>query len=348
MQRAGVIQGLRIIVELPAGVSVFTPTGWRAAVAATDRLTADPRVSRVRSLPAILGRTPSAQALTMLPNSVRASLVSRDNRYLLLEIMPTETMSTPAIMDLVRELRGGDPAATTGVRGTRLFVGGLSAYNVDYGDAVRKATPRVVALVVLGTLVTLFIGFRSVLIPIKAVVLNLASVGAAFGAVVLVFQAGYGIGLLGLAGPLDGIFPAVPLLVFCTVFGLSMDYEVFIVARIAEARRRGMNDEDAIVEGVRRTGGVITSAALIMTVVFAAFMLGDFVLMKILGFALAMAVLLDVTVVRLALGPALLALAGRWNWWPGPLATADQCQHPSKTPCLWSHTRRRKSLVTPM
>jgi RND superfamily putative drug exporter len=121
-----------------------------------------------------------------------------------------------------------------------------------------------------------------------------------------------------LAGPLDGIFPAVPLLVFCTVFGLSMDYEVFIVARIAEARRRGMNDEEAIVEGVRRTGGVITSAALIMTVVFAAFMLGDFVLMKILGFALAMAVLLDVTVVRLALGPALLALAGRWNWWPGP------------------------------
>jgi RND superfamily putative drug exporter len=317
MQRAGIVQGLRIIVELPSGVSVFTPDGWRVAVAATDRLTSDPRVARVRSLPTILGVAPTAQALATLPRSVRASLVSRDNRYLLLEVMPAETMSMPAIMDLVRDLRDADPAATTGGAGTRLLVGGLPAYNVDYGDAVREATPRVVALVVLGTLVALFVGFRSVLIPIKAVLLNLASVGAAFGAVVLVFQDGYGIGLLGLRGPLDGVFPAVPLLVFCTVFGLSMDYEVFIVARIAEARRRGMSEDNAIVEGVRRTGGVITGAALIMTVVFAAFMLGDFVLMKILGFALAIAVLLDVTIVRLAIGPALLSLAGRWNWWPG-------------------------------
>ena len=335
MQRAGVVQGLRIVVELPAGVSAFTPTGWRAAVATTDRLSVDPRVARVRSVPAILGRAPSAQTLAMLPTSVRASLVSRDNRYLLVEVMPAETMSTAAIMDLVRALRDADPAATTGLRGTRLFVGGLPAYNVDYGDAVRRATPRVVALVVLGTLVALFIGFRSVLIPIKAVALNLASVGAAFGAVVLVFQEGFGISLLGLAGPLDGIFPAVPLLVFCTVFGLSMDYEVFMVARIAEARRRGMNDDEAIVEGLRRTGGVITSAALIMTVVFAAFILGDFVLMKILGFALATAVLLDVTVVRLALGPSLLALAGRWNWWPGdasPRPRPESAERLMRTP----------------
>lgn len=317
MRRAGVVQGLRIIVELPPKTSVFSPTGWQAAVVATKTLASDPRVARVRSLPAILGATPSAQALTMLPRSVRASLVSRDNRHLLLEVMPAESMSMPMVMDLVREWRHADPAAMTGLPGARLLVGGFPAYNVDYGDAVRAATPRVVGLVVLGTLVALCIGFRSVLIPIKAVLLNLASVGAAFGAAVLVFQDGYGIRLLGLGSPLDGIFPAVPLLVFCTVFGLSMDYEVFIVSRIAEARRSGMSERDAIVEGVRRTGGVITSAALIMTVVFAAFMLGDFVLMKILGFALATAVLLDVTVVRLALGPALLSMAGRWNWWPG-------------------------------
>jgi RND superfamily putative drug exporter len=193
---------------------------------------------------------------------------------------------------------------------------------VDYEGAIAEATPRVVGLVLGGTLVALLVGFRSVLVPIKAVVLNLLSVGAAFGAVVLVFQDGRGIGLLGLASPLDGAFPAVPLLVFCTVFGLSMDYEVFLVSRVAEARRRGMREGEAVVEGVRRTGGVITSAALIMTVVFGAFMLGDFVLVKILGFALAAAVLLDVTVVRLALGPALLALGGRWNWWPGVRAAA--------------------------
>jgi RND superfamily putative drug exporter len=122
--------------------------------------------------------------------------------------------------------------------------------------------------------------------------------------------------LVGLAQPLDGIFPVVPLLVFCTVFGLSMDYEVFLVSRVAEARRAGRSDREAVVDGVARTGGVITSAAVVMIVVFGAFTMGEFVLMKILGFALAVAVLIDVTVIRLALGPALLRLAGRWNWWP--------------------------------
>jgi putative drug exporter of the RND superfamily len=323
MRRSGIVQSVRLVVELPAGMSVFTATGWKAAVAVTQRLSADPRVARVRSLPAVLGPAPSALSLTMLPRATRASLVSADNRYLLVELMPIETASAASVMELVRTLRDDDPAAVTGLPGARVLVGGLPAFNVDYGDAVRAATPRVVALVVAGTLVALFIGFGSVLIPLKAVLLNLVSVGAAFGAAVLVFQDGLGARLLGLSGPLDGIFPAVPLLVFCTVFGLSMDYEVFLVARVAEARQRGTDDAGAIVEGVRRTGGVITSAALIMTVVFGAFMLGDFVLMKILGFALAAAVLIDVTIVRLALGPALLVLAGRWNWWPGTAQAAN-------------------------
>jgi RND superfamily putative drug exporter len=317
MRRGSIVQGLRVVVELPHGVSVFTPTGWRVAVGTTERLAADRRIARVRSLPTVLGSNPSAQTLSMLPRAVRGSLVSTDNRYILFEVMPSDVLSAADAMELARSLRADDPASVTGIRGARVLVGGLPAFNVDYGDTVRAATPLVVALVVAGTLVALFVGFRSVLVPLKAVLLNLVSVGAAFGAAVLVFQDGYGAGLLGLTGPLDGIFPAVPLLVFCTVFGLSMDYEVFIVARVAEAKRAGASDADAIVEGVRRTGGVITSAALIMTVVFGAFMLGDFVLMKILGFALATAVLIDVTIVRLALGPALLALAGRWNWWPG-------------------------------
>jgi putative drug exporter of the RND superfamily len=317
MRRSGVVQSVRVIVELPAGTSVFTPVGWRAAVTATERLSSRRGFARVRSLPAVLGPTPSAVALTMLPRAARASLVSADNRHLLIELMPDDTATVAGVMDLARSLRGADPAAVTGLAGTRLLVGGLPAFNVDYGDAVRAATPKVIGLVVVGTLLTLLVGFRSVLVPLKAVLLNLVSVSAAFGAVVLVFQDGYGARLLGLSAPLDGIFPAVPLLVFCIVFGLSMDYEVFLVARVAEARRQGADDAGAVVDGVRRTGGVITSAALIMTVVFGAFVLGDFVLMKILGFALAAAVLIDVTVVRLALGPALLTIAGRWNWWPG-------------------------------
>ncbi|HMI49404.1 MAG TPA: MMPL family transporter, partial [Gemmatimonadaceae bacterium] len=151
----------------------------------------------------------------------------------------------------------------------------------------------------------------------KAIALNLFSVAVAFGAVVLVFQDGHGIRALGLDAALGGTFPAIPLIVFCVVFGLSMDYEVFLVARIAEAKAGGMSEDDAIVEGLARTGGLISSAAAIMIAVFAAFTLGDFVLIKILGFALSVAVLVDATVMRLAVGPALLKLGGRWNWWPG-------------------------------
>jgi RND superfamily putative drug exporter len=134
---------------------------------------------------------------------------------------------------------------------------------------------------------------------------------------VLVFGDGAGIHLLGHDAPPGGTFPMIPVLVFCIVFGLSMDYELFLVSRVAEARRAGASNSDAIVEGVARTGRVITSAAAIMLVVFGAFMLGDVLLVQMLGFALAVAVLIDATVVRMAIGPALLRLAGRWNWWPG-------------------------------
>jgi len=154
-------------------------------------------------------------------------------------------------------------------------------------------------------------------VPIKAVLLNLLSVGAAFGALVVVFQDGHGARLVGLEGATGGVFSIVPALVFCAVFGLSMDYEVFLVARVREERRAGRDEGAAIVEGVAHTGPVITNAAAVMIAVFASFMLGGFVVMKMLGFALAVAVLLDATLIRLAIGPALLRLAGRYNWWPG-------------------------------
>src|SRR5262249_1828590 len=121
------------------------------------------------------------------------------------------------------------------------------------------------------------------------------------------------------------------ILVFAIVFGLSMDYEVFLVARIREGRVAGLGDREAIAQGLARTGGLITSAAAIMIVVFGAFMLGDFLLIKMLGFALAVAVFLDATVMRLAVSPALLALAGRWNWWPGAIAAGRTPQDRLRT-----------------
>jgi RND superfamily putative drug exporter len=163
----------------------------------------------------------------------------------------------------------------------------------------------------------LAIAFRSVLVPLKAIVMNTLSVGATFGLIVLVFQYGVGVKLFGLAGPTSAIFVVVPVLVFAVVFGLSMDYEVFLLSRIKEAfDRTGRNDE-ATMEGVSATASVITSAALIMIMVFGVFAFARVLVMQFLGFGLAVAVLLDATLIRMVLVPAFMHLAGRWNWWPG-------------------------------
>ena len=316
--RSGIVNSIRIVVSLPEGHSWDSPSGWAAVKTASDRLEADPRISRVRSITTVTRMVaPNLQVTSALPPSVRDALTSRDGRTALIEVMPSESTAQSGAMDLVRELRRKSGEKLTGLAGSRFDVGGLPAFNVDYESAIGDRFLTVVIAVVLVTMVALMIGFRSVLIAVKAVALNLLSVAAAFGAVVLVFQDGHGIQLLGLASPLDGTFTAIPIIVFCVVFGLSMDYEVFLVARVAEARRAGAGDSEAIAEGLARTGGLITSAASIMIAVFAAFTLGDFVIVKILGFALAVAVLVDATVMRIAIGPALLKLAGRWNWWPG-------------------------------
>ena len=318
MGSGGVVQTLRIVVVLPVGARALDDRGYVATARLAGAFGRDPRVRRVRSLPGVAnGVMPRSPFFALVPDDALRSFVSRDGRLALLEVVPSDGVDGAAIPALARELRALDAAALSGVEGTRLLVGGLPALNADYADAVAGRTPLVVLLVVAGTLLALAVGFKSVLVPVKAVALNLLTVGSALGVVVLVFQDGHGARLLGLAGPLDGIFAAVPLLVFCIVFGLSMDYEVFLLSRVAEARRRGAGEGAALVSGVGRSGRVITSAASIMVVVFGAFALGDFVLVKILGVALATAVVLDATLVRLAVGPALLALAGRWNWWPG-------------------------------
>ena len=323
MGRRGVLHALRAVVFLPEDVQALSREGWEASRRLAEALGADPRIATVRSLRSQLdGRaTGDAQdelaAVALAPSVAKRTFLAEEGDAFLLEVLPREDLDSQQQIALVRDLRRADAARLAGLAGVRLVVGGLPAFNADYEAAVAGRLPRVIAAVVLATLVALFAGFRSLLVPVKAVLLNLLSVAAAFGALVLVFQDGHGVLLLGLAGPVDGVFPIVPALVFCTVFGLSMDYEVFLVARVREERRAGRSETGAIVEGVARTGPVITHAAAVMIAVFASFMLGDFVLMKMLGFALAVAVLLDATLIRLVIGPALLQLAGRYNWWPG-------------------------------
>jgi len=309
MGRSGILQTIRVVMTLPPDDDVKSSRGWSAARRVQEWLEQDERTAFVRSVVKPDGARWTARLLFLtVPDSEVRTLVSRDRRAVLFDLVPKEGVDPNALLARVRDVRRLDVARLSGVPGMRLAVGGLPGFRADYLDAVGGALPFVIVVIVIGTTLALAWGFRSVLIPLKAVLLNLCSVTAGFGALVLVFQDWQRV---------DQVFVAIPALVFCAVFGLSMDYEVFLVARVAEARRAGATEIDAIADALARTGPVITNAAAVMVVVFGAFALGKFLMIRMLGLALAVTVLVDATLVRVAIGPALLALAGRWNWWPG-------------------------------
>jgi putative drug exporter of the RND superfamily len=318
-------QIVHAIVDLPPGTTIDRESGWRAVAKLVRHFARDPRIQHVWAITTV-NVVPLAgpELLKKIPESVQKNFISADGQSVLIEILPRQRLTATDAAAMVREFRAADLTAITGLAGVHLELGGVPAFNVDYENAIKHSLGLVVLLVIGATLLVLSIAFRSALIPLKAVALNVLSVVAAFGAVTLVFQDGYGSHLFGLPHPLDGGFPIVPVLVFCIVFGLSMDYEVFIVARIADGRRAGLPDREALIEGIASTGRVITFAAAIMMTVFGGFMFGQFVLVKILGFALGFAVLADASLIRLAVGPALIQLAGRWNWWPGRLDSAGK------------------------
>jgi RND superfamily putative drug exporter len=320
MDRAGVVYSMRVIVELPADSIAQTDAGWNALDRLSKRLASDPRCARVISITTIAEG--NRASLTDLSRETRRTFLSSDGREALLEVLPATSVSLRDQVDWVRELRKTGAAALTGVPGATLQIGGIPALNADYQTIVADHFVPVTAMVVGATLLALLVGFRSLFASVKAIALNLLSVAASFGALVLVFQDGHGSSILGVRGGTGSVFPLVPIVAFAIVFGLSMDYEVFLVARVIEARRSGLSEMDAIPEGLARTAGLITSAAAIMIVVFAAFTFGNFLVVKMIGFTLAVAVFIDATLVRIVIGPALLRIAGDWNWWPGGLATA--------------------------
>lgn len=317
MDREGVVESLRIIVELPTDSIAQTDAGWNVLDRLTKRLVSDPRSGRVISITTIAEGNRSS--LLDISRETRRTFLSSDGRAALIEVLPASSVSLRDQVNWVRELRKTGALALTGVPDATLLVGGIPALNADYETIIRDRLPSVTVLVVGGTLLALLCGFRSIFAALKAIVLNLFSVAASFGALVFVFQNGHGSRFLGVPGGTGSVFPLVPIVAFAIVFGLSMDYEVFLVARVLEARRSGLSEMDAIPEGLARTAGLITSAAAIMIVVFAAFTFGSFLVVKMIGFTLAVAVLIDATLVRIVIGPALLRIAGDWNWWPGGL-----------------------------
>ena len=323
---AGYVLPVRMVVEFPEGKTATDLASLRGLQSMSDSLRADPRVREVRSLVDVR-RGASLLELSMLYSdldSARAQLpefvdafLSTDARVALLDIIPADTVSLTTAVELVRRARALAQAPPRQLRGTTIRVGGFQASSLDTQEVMLRRFPMLVVMIMGATALMLAIAFRSVLIPLKAILLNTLSVAATFGLIVLVFQKGVGAGLIGLDGPTDAIVIVVPVLVFAVVFGLSMDYEVFLLSRIKEAfDRTGRNDE-ATMEGVSATASVITSAALIMILVFGVFAFARVLAMQFLGFGLAIAVLLDATIIRMVLVPAVMQLMGRWNWWPG-------------------------------
>jgi putative drug exporter of the RND superfamily len=216
--------------------------------------------------------------------------------------------------DLVREVRERHPDV-----GGEVLVGGWAAFDLDLTDSVYEAAPPAIVFVVLATYVVLFLLLGSVLLPIKAVVMNFLSISASYGALVWVFQEGHLSGLLNFTpGPIN---TTTPIIMFCILFGLSMDYEVMLLSRIKEEYGRTGDNRSSVALGIERTGRLITGAALIMATVFFSFGLAEAVVIKAIGLGMGIAVLVDATVVRALLVPATMRLMGRWNWWaPKPLA----------------------------
>jgi uncharacterized membrane protein YdfJ with MMPL/SSD domain len=209
--------------------------------------------------------------------------------------------------EIVPETVGAVPQAEAGVTG-------LTASWRDQADELKSSFPPVVAFVLLLAFVLMLAAFRSIIVAVKAIVLNLLSVAAAYGVLVLVFQHGIGKELLGVASA-DGIEVVVPLLLFVILFGLSMDYHVFILSRIRESFDRGATMDDAVAHGIKSTAGVVTSAAFVMVAVFAVFGTLSAPFFKQFGVGLAAAILIDATIVRAVLLPATMKLLGRWNWY---------------------------------
>jgi uncharacterized membrane protein YdfJ with MMPL/SSD domain len=206
------------------------------------------------------------------------------------------------------------PSTVGGVPGVTVNVTGAAASSTDFRDQLKNRLPLIFGFVFALTFIIMLFTFRSIVIPIKAILLNLLSVGAAYGVLVLVFQEGWGESLLGFTSN-GGVTNWLPLFLFVILFGLSMDYHVFILSRVRENYEAGMTTEEAVRRGISATAGTVTSAAIVMVVVFSVFITLSFIDFKEMGVGLAVAILIDATIIRGVLLPASMKLLGDWNWY---------------------------------
>ncbi len=233
-----------------------------------------------------------------------------------------------AAREAVGEVRSVEPP-----EGVSFLVGGLSAGQKDFISSLYSKAPYAAAFVLGVTYLILLVTFRSVFIPLKAVAVNILSLTASFGAMVFVFQDGNLSGLLNFT-PLGFVDATLPILMFCTIFGVSMDYEVFLLSRVREAYENGDSNTTSVAKGLVATAGIITSAAAIIIVVTGAFAFSSVIITKAVGLGLAVAVFVDATIIRVLLVPAIMRVLGDWNWWPGgrKATFGNKAQRSPRTP----------------
>jgi uncharacterized membrane protein YdfJ with MMPL/SSD domain len=301
---AGALAPHQIVIDTHAAGGASDPR----IVAAQRKLAAE-----LRRDPAIQARTIAAPAFVSPAVARQANLVDPAGRVLQVRAAGRTDSGTQEAMDVVKRLRDRYVPAAGFPSGTDVLVSGAPAFGVDFIDKAYGAFPWLVLAVLVISYLILLRAFRSVVLPAKAVVMNLLSVSATYGVLVLAFQHGWGDALgLGQSPQIDAW---IPIFLFALLFGLSMDYEVFLLSRMREEWDRRHVNEDAVAYGLEHTGRIITAAAIIMIAAFAGFVVGSFVGLQEFGLGLSAAILLDATIVRAILVPATMKLLGRWNWY---------------------------------
>jgi putative drug exporter of the RND superfamily len=310
-----------VIVRPSDRLPLLAPAHLQPLFNYATRLQANPLIASVDSPLSLQQGLSMADYRTLYDDDPEAALrdypqiaelyLSRDHTAGLFEITPAATATATQIGELARRLAQQPPPGFT------VLVAGTPSDHNDFNDYMLHSLPRIVGFVVGATLVLLFIAFRSYLLPLKAVLMNLLSVSAGIGVVVAVFQLGWGSGLIGLEHPVTSIPLEIPLMIFCLSFGLSMDYELFMLFRIQHEYQRDADNDRATIDGLAAVAPVITGAGLIMVVVFGAFVGAGLPVLKMTGLGLCMAVLVDATLIQALIVPAVMGIAGRWNWYPG-------------------------------
>ncbi|HEU5110488.1 MAG TPA: MMPL family transporter [Micromonosporaceae bacterium] len=290
--------------------------GWNAPLLVAVELPdggAEPAVRRLRDA---LAADPEVSLAT-------PPVTSPDGRVALITAIPRHAPQDEAVTDLAHRIRDSVAPSALAGSGARAHLGGRTAFFIDVAGTVAQRLPWVVLGVIVGAALLLLAMFRAPLVALKAAVMTMLSIGAAYGVIVAVFQWGWGLSLIGVDKPVP-IMSIVPMLLFAVLFGLSMDYEVFLLSSIREEYDRTGDPSAAVTSGLARTGRVITAAATIMAVVFVTFALIDDTLVKMIGIGLAAAVIVDATVIRVVLAPAVMMLLGHRAWWPARARTPTE------------------------